>query len=96
MTASPNDKDGGAIPAFPSSNDVTLPDGSGTNGHFGMSLRDYFAAKALTSMWANHDFLCAAKANAGAEGFDLRMAKNAYAMADAMLSARKNSPPAIP
>ena len=33
-------------PAFPSGNDVTLGDWK-SHGHSGMTLRDYFAAKAL-------------------------------------------------
>ena len=87
MTASPNDKDGGA--AFPSSNDVTLPDGSGTHGHSGMSLRDYFAAKApiipdsfiKDDPWTGNGHLqCLDEAG--------KQAYWAYRYADAMLSAR--------
>ena len=65
----PTVKDGG--PAFPT-NDVC---------YNGMTLRDYFAAKAMqgllmsTGMWANNE--------------DADLAHSAYQMADAMLKARE-------
>lgn len=75
-------KDGG--PAFPS--DEKNADGSHYHGHMGMSLRDYFAAKALEgwiASWAG---------NAG-DPFDPehigRAADRCYQMADAMLAARE-------
>lgn len=56
--------------------------------HNGMTLRDYFAAKALQGMFANPDD--------GHENYDLsyddyvkEIASCAYKMADAMLAARK-------
>ena len=65
-------------PAFPSSNEVTLNDWV-SSGHSGMSLRDYFAAKAMQSFLVDqcHD----------AGQWDLE-AKAAYKVADAMLEAR--------
>jgi len=63
-------------PAFPSGNEVTLGD-LRSNGHSGMTLRDYFAAKAL-------QFLLGYE-----ESTPENDAKVAYAMADAMLKARE-------
>lgn len=81
MTASPNDKDGGALPAFPS------PPIPGATDHRseqrdGLSLRDYFAAKALQGMLANSTIT-------DHGGFTREgCAAEAYHHADAMLSAR--------
>lgn len=63
-----SDKKGG--PAFPVPNDANV------NQQEGMTLRDYFAAKALVQ--------CPCNAFSFTE-----MAEWAYAMADAMLEARK-------
>lgn len=49
----------------------------------GMTLRDYFAAKAMQAIIIGND------ADEGALG--LGAAKDAYAMADAMLAARENT-----
>ena len=65
------------IPAFP----VPLNPGESYMGHDvcdGMTLRDYFAAKAMQGWATNPDSGCANK-----------VAEWAYAMADAMLEARK-------
>jgi hypothetical protein len=63
-------------PAFPSSNEVTLNDWV-SSGHSGMTLRDYFAAKAMQALL-------------GYEESTLENdAEVAYAMADAMLKARE-------
>ena len=59
-------------PAFP----VTIDIGSGVEFYKGMTLRDYFAAKAMQGL------LDAAMA-------ECEIAKAAYEMADAMLAARK-------
>lgn len=64
--------DGG--PAFPQ-NDATV---NRINNLDGMSLRDYFAARALVGMLANHD--CGGSFDA--------FARDAYRYADAMLKAR--------
>jgi pimeloyl-ACP methyl ester carboxylesterase len=68
-------------PAFPSGNDVTLGDWR-SHGHSGMTLRDYFAAKAMQS------FL-----DEVGSGSDQRFYKDiaigAYQVADAMLKARE-------
>ena len=62
--------------AFPSSNDVTFGDWR-SHGHSGMTLRDYFAAKALANAYTQHD------------GNPDKVAEWAYAVADAMLKARE-------
>jgi hypothetical protein len=67
-----NTKDGG--PAFPS----LARDGNWQPHHDGMSLRDYFAAKAIQGLLANN-------ANYGT---DDGLARDAYEFADAMLRAR--------
>lgn len=75
-------KDGG--PAFP-----TVADG-GCGPWPGMSLRDYFAAKALVAMFAME-----ANPRVGTEvepynaRFNAMIAAQAYALADTMLAARK-------
>ena len=70
--------------AFPSSNDVTFGDWR-SHGHSGMTLRDYFAAKAMQGLMHNYhpcDFL---EHNGWLE--DISMAS--YQLADAMLKARE-------
>lgn len=52
----------------------------------GMSLRDYFAAKAMQGFLANREF-CAFK-NRGAELAAETLASNSYEVADAMLAER--------
>lgn len=72
--------DGG--PAFPN-----VPDGAGDKWQswdIGMSLRDYFAAKALAGMLANPN---KEGANCGASGLGV-FPRYAYEWADAMLKAR--------
>jgi hypothetical protein len=51
------------------------------NGSSGMKLRDYFAAQAMSGMLADPNVTL------GGDGFT-RIARTAYAMADAMLEAR--------
>lgn len=77
--------DGGA--AFPLP-DVFAPDEHGcvhVPGQFGMSLRDYFAAAALTGICVSDKFLRGKDFNEG-------QALWAYEIADAMLAARKAKP----
>lgn len=64
-------------PAFPTPS-ITYPDGSIIFGEFGMTLRDYFAAKAMQAELTNY----------GGEMWE-RVAKQAYVVADAMLIARE-------
>ena len=67
-------------PAFP----VPGSEYGGTGTWFGMSLRDYFAAKALQGMIATSGH----PALLGLDGCELDTAKAAYKVADAMLVAR--------
>ena len=56
----------------------------------GMTLRDYFAAKALSGLMANDAFLARCREDGAREniGFDALVATGAYLMADAMLAER--------
>ena len=69
-------------PAFPTArvniNGVDEQDGIGAFGA-GMTLRDYFAAKAMQAILSNPDYT----------GEDSRLAAASYYVADAMLKARK-------
>lgn len=69
-------KDNGG-PAFPEIGNVGY--GSEWQNESGMTLRDYFAAKALVAIYAGIP---------DAVGSPREMAKNAYVLADAMLEAR--------
>jgi hypothetical protein len=69
------DKTGGA--AFPTIEHVIDPRSAGFAGYHGMTLRDYFAAKAMQSLLVTD----------GTIRFGER-AKEAYEMADAMLAER--------
>jgi len=64
-------------PAFPLHNHGTQTLGMHVTG---MTLRDYFAAKAMRGMYANGSF---------PTGIMFDTAKEAYEMADAMLKARE-------
>lgn len=66
-------------PAFP------VPHTNGHDGRNGMSLRDYFAAKALQGMAASGYWADSVDVDDG--NLEL-VARNAYAIADAMLRAR--------
>jgi hypothetical protein len=57
----------------------------------GMTLRDYFAAKALNTILGQYDFTFFEddKSEKEDETFALIVAKNAYSMADAMMKARE-------
>jgi hypothetical protein len=67
-------------PAFPSGNNVTLGDWR-SSGHSGMTLRDYFAAKALQGMLAS--------GNLPKTMPDADIAECSYNLADAMMKARE-------
>ena len=68
-------------PAFPQSNDRVVHALSVANSS-GMTLRDYFAAKALTVYWSGPDALEASNDIDSIAGW-------CYCMADAMLKARE-------
>jgi hypothetical protein len=72
-----NKNDGG--PAFPAPI-------IGVDGHEGMTLRDYFAAKALRGTFYP---AILNSLNSGDDLDCLKLAKMTYVMADAMLEARK-------
>jgi hypothetical protein len=59
----------------------------------GMTLRDYFAAKAMQSILPQYD-VCASGDDEGyatnPDGLPFLLAKDAYAVADAMMEARKS------
>ncbi len=67
-------------PAFP----ISLP-GWGDNGAIGLSMRDYFAAKAMAAMLGH---LNLAKTMAECESMSAKIPRSAYAIADAMLAER--------
>jgi len=75
-------------PAF-SINDAARVTAVGGEG--GMDLRDYFAAKALSTILGQYDFTFFEDDEDEKEGdtFALIIAKNAYEMADAMMKARE-------
>ena len=70
-------------PAFPSGNDVTLGDWK-SHGHSGMTLRDYFAAKAMQGLIASPRGLVGKN-----EITDVDYAQSAYLIADAMMKVRE-------
>lgn len=79
-------KDNGG-PAFP----LGLESFGGSQAfELGMTLRDYFAAKALSGLMANYAFLARCREDGAREniGFDTLVATGAYLMADAMLAER--------
>ena len=67
-------------PAFPQRTDSTL-------SYSGITTRDYFAAKAMPAVYT--DYCKDARATGFDEGWMDGVAHDAYAMADAMLKARK-------
>ena len=70
-------------PAFPSGNEVTLGDWK-SHGHSGMTLRDYFAARAMQGLIASPRGLLGKN-----EITDVDYAQAAYLIADAMMKARE-------
>lgn len=72
------DKSGG--PAFP----IVASEYGGHGSHSGMSLRDYFAAKAMQAMIGSGSYCSIDWDNTRSEIADL-----SYCMADAMLETRK-------
>ena len=80
MTQAENSRNSG--PTFPTTTE------HGVNcGEPGMTLRDYFAAKAMTACYAEY---CAhANVQGYEEDWKMGVALDSYAMADAMLKARE-------
>ena len=77
-------QDGG--PAFPAGRRFEINEGWSTEA--GMSLRDYFAARAMSIMWDAYDKGYCGLNNQDAPNAEV-IAKGAYQLADAMLAARK-------
>ena len=81
-------------PAFPSGNDVTLGDWK-SHGHSGMTLRDYFAAKAMQRLMGKmHDSIFKILKKSYKTEDAIEMSKGmivdtAYQWADAMMKARE-------
>ena len=75
-------------PAFSINDEARV---TAVGGEGGMDLRDYFAAKALSTRLGQYDFTFFEDDENEKEGdtFALIIAKNAYEMADAMLKARE-------
>lgn len=73
------------VPAFP----IVHPDGQGVQ-FYGMSLRDYFAAKAVNGLMSNEEAIQRFRSMSMTEGFESAtlMATAAYQIADAMLAER--------
>ena len=78
------------IPAFPRPSSQAHQHGM-HNPQEGMTLRDYFAAKALSTILGQYDFTFFEDDDdeKDEDKFALIVAKNAYAMADAMMKARE-------
>jgi hypothetical protein len=76
-------------PAFPLPAH-TYPNGEISHGEYGMTLRDYFAAKAMATAYSKlyEMFLDDVFDDWHSEGVEA-LAKEAYAVADAMLKARE-------
>lgn len=72
--------DGGL--AFPATESNGL-----NSGVYGLSMRDYFAAKAMPAVYA--DYCAEARQRGFNEGWRHGVAIDTYAMADAMLAARE-------
>lgn len=57
----------------------------------GMTLRDYFAAKALAGWWSSSDSICALPKDKTLAEFQVEACARFYEWADAMLAARSAS-----
>ena len=80
-------------PAFPSSNDVIVGD-IGTSGHPGLSMRDYFAAKAMQAQIIADAISGAVVRAKGGEYYDLStsdIARLSFDQAEAMLAEREKA-----
>lgn len=92
------DEEASGGPAFPvlHQREVMTEDGwrTLTMAEGGMSLRDYFAAKAMTLL-GGPETLAALRSESMAQGIDpsIAVAHFAYSVADAMLKARKADTP---
>lgn len=80
MNESNQKTDGG--PAFP----MAYTEGTASCSPVGMTLRDYFAAKALQAMISTSAAPCMSLGDL--QGIEPRIAESAYSVADAMLAER--------
>lgn len=71
-------------------NDETNEVISATQTEPGMTLRDYFAAKAMVAMMTNEDELNRIRCSYSENKQRIAIAHHAYAIADAMIEARKH------
>ncbi len=84
-------KDGG--PAFPIKFRYERSDGAiVTHDSDGMTLRDYFAAQALSGRCARPEVACDGWPNTETNNWAIRVANECYAYADAMLAEREKLP----
>ena len=74
-------------PAFPHTVEYKGSECGGVVPHGGMTLRDYFAAKAMAIMWDAYDKGYCGLNNNDAPNVEI-IAEGAYKLADAMLKAR--------
>lgn len=74
--------DGG--PAFPAEGGIN----SGLHSHYGMTLRDYFAAKALPALV----MACGGDTRESGQSLEQHVSKLAFDLADAMLKVRGETP----
>ena len=87
-----NEKKNDGGPAFPvNGSDLDAPNEIVSMGLSGMSLRDYFAAKAMQALTQSEQFLREASEWRKIDGEDVEdaIAGSAYDLADAMLKARE-------
>ena len=78
------------IPAFPFQVDFPIEQGKMTEYHWGMTLRDYFAAKAMQAMLSSPEFLVVVTADqAIGNNARERVSNVSFAYADAMMKARE-------
>lgn len=81
-----NEQTGG--PAFPESGLSGLPNGEFIQGREGMTLRDYFAARAMAEYIREN--YSDARDSGGCNWSERDIAEYSYSQADAMLEARKS------
>ena len=78
-------------PAFPMPMTMMTADHIANEPEYGMTLRDYFAAKAVQAILRHYDAVTSFEEDEvnDPEGMPSLIAKDAYIMADAMLKARE-------
>jgi hypothetical protein len=79
------------VPAFPTKRNVSDPRNDGFITEEGMTLRDYFAAKAMNALLSSIDEDTTRYLPDANEDRALMIANHAYLVADAMLAKREKS-----